>query len=286
MGDIDRLRYVVAVARESGIGQAARTLGVSQPTVSRAVAETERRLGRSLFERLPAGVQLAAAAADVLARIERLIADHDTLFASDAADVDTVRVAYTWGGLTPGLEQLLEMWRHAEGAAVDLVQCDDPFAELEHSRADLALIRRPEGWEPPPHVRTAFVSTEPRVILINSRHPLATRSSVTLAEVCARGQAVISELGRTVPDDLWGHYQGEPIRARNPLTWINTIAAAPERFGVTSSTTAEFYIHPHATYVACSDAPPATVELLHLIPTRARVEGLLTFTRTAADRLG
>ena len=45
MAEIERLRCVVTVARAGGISAAARALGVSRPTVSRAVADVERAVG-------------------------------------------------------------------------------------------------------------------------------------------------------------------------------------------------------------------------------------------------
>lgn len=54
--NLHQLRVFAAAVRHDGIGAAARALGMSQPAVSRAVAELERDLGVQLLERSTSGV--------------------------------------------------------------------------------------------------------------------------------------------------------------------------------------------------------------------------------------
>src|SRR5450432_1437804 len=70
---LQSLRYAAAVARLGSFSAAARDCGVSQPTVSNAVAELEEVLGARLFARstrklslTPAGEQLLPMAKTVL----------------------------------------------------------------------------------------------------------------------------------------------------------------------------------------------------------------------------
>ena len=44
-----QLEYVVAVARAGSLSEAAKTLGVSQPSLSVAITQVEDRLGLKLF---------------------------------------------------------------------------------------------------------------------------------------------------------------------------------------------------------------------------------------------
>lgn len=50
MGDWDNYRFFLAVARQGSYSAAARSLSVSQPTVSRRIAQLEDNLGTRLFE--------------------------------------------------------------------------------------------------------------------------------------------------------------------------------------------------------------------------------------------
>ena len=59
--DLRHLRYVLAVAELGSFRQAASALDIPQSTVSRRVAQLERRLGMSIFDRNRTGVRLTLA---------------------------------------------------------------------------------------------------------------------------------------------------------------------------------------------------------------------------------
>lgn len=58
MFDWDDLRYLLAIAREGSTLSAAKTLGVSQPTVQRRLAALEERIDRKPVEHHPTGYRL------------------------------------------------------------------------------------------------------------------------------------------------------------------------------------------------------------------------------------
>ncbi len=72
MEDWDDYRYFLAVANEGSLSAAARLLNVSQPTVSRRIAQLEQRLKIRLFDQLPGGMQLTAPAQDIVPIAETL----------------------------------------------------------------------------------------------------------------------------------------------------------------------------------------------------------------------
>jgi DNA-binding transcriptional LysR family regulator len=81
----DRLEAIslfIRVARTRSFSEAARERGVSQPTVSRAIAGLEKELGVALFARNPRAVTLTEAGADYFARVEGVL---DTLDEATAA---------------------------------------------------------------------------------------------------------------------------------------------------------------------------------------------------------
>src|SRR5512144_1844757 len=76
---IPMLRYATAVSRRGSFGAAARECGVSQPTVSNAIATLEEELGARLFERTtrrvtptPAGERLLPMAQGVMSALADL----------------------------------------------------------------------------------------------------------------------------------------------------------------------------------------------------------------------
>ena len=79
--EIRVLRYFLAVVREENISKAAESLHLTQPTLSRQIADLEAELGQPLFERgrrlalTEAGVMLRHRAEEAVALIDRIEAD-------------------------------------------------------------------------------------------------------------------------------------------------------------------------------------------------------------------
>lgn len=76
--EIRQARYVVAAVDHGGFGKAAEALGVSQPSVSQAIAALERELGVALFHRLGRGVALTSAGYAFLGPARQLLRDAAT----------------------------------------------------------------------------------------------------------------------------------------------------------------------------------------------------------------
>lgn len=89
--DLKRLRYVIEVARAESITTAAQTLALTQPALTRSIAELETELGVKLFERLPRGVQTTAAGERFINRARKLIVDMDDLVADTRDDADAMQ---------------------------------------------------------------------------------------------------------------------------------------------------------------------------------------------------
>ena len=76
--EIRTLRYFLAVAREENMTEAANVLHVTQPTLSRQIAELEQELGCTLFRRTNRsttltedGMRLRQRAEGILALVEQ-----------------------------------------------------------------------------------------------------------------------------------------------------------------------------------------------------------------------
>src|ERR1700754_2502399 len=70
--DWDDLRILVAIARGGTMRSAAAACDLSAPTLSRRLAELERRLGEPLIDRVPSGCTVTAFGARVLAWAEQM----------------------------------------------------------------------------------------------------------------------------------------------------------------------------------------------------------------------
>lgn len=72
--DLTQLRYFRAIARAGNMTGAARSLRVSQPTLSVAVKQLEASLGTTLFLRHSAGVSLTASGEELLRHVDEVMA--------------------------------------------------------------------------------------------------------------------------------------------------------------------------------------------------------------------
>ncbi len=139
----DDLRLLLAIAESGSLSAAARQLGISHPTVSRRLRELERRLGCRVVERLPGGLQLTAAGAemqalalrmrDEIAALERRLRGRD-----ESAD-GTVRLTAPDAVaeyLLPGM--LARLCREQRGLAIEL-QVANQLLSLAQREADIAL---------------------------------------------------------------------------------------------------------------------------------------------------
>ena len=71
--ELRTLRYFLAIAQEGNITNAAKRLHVTQPTLSRQLADLEKRLGRQLYTRGHAGVELTEHGSMLLAYAESIV---------------------------------------------------------------------------------------------------------------------------------------------------------------------------------------------------------------------
>jgi len=98
--DIKRMRYIVEVARAEAITTASRLLNISQPALTRNIAEVEEELGIQIFHRLPRGIQLTQDGQRFVSRAKRIIEDVDDL-ASEIGGQQVVPTGRLRIGFTP-----------------------------------------------------------------------------------------------------------------------------------------------------------------------------------------
>jgi len=182
------LRYFVAVAEELHFGRAAERLFISQPALSRQIAKLERDLRAKLLDRDRRSVALTPAGTALLAQTRGLLADWDTTrrVVSDraAAAAAVVRLGMQTSigrGIVATLQESLA--RRNPSGRIELVGVDwnDPTVGLASGQVDLAV-----GWLPlprPDDFNVVVVATEDRHVAVAAGHALATRDSVTFADI-------------------------------------------------------------------------------------------------------
>jgi LysR family transcriptional activator of glutamate synthase operon len=180
------LYWLVSLADNEHVTDTAAILGVSQPTLSRALARLEDELGARVFERVPTGVQLnpngeliVAAARDMLARYEQLLAELSSRLDPDSG---VVRLAFLDSMATSLVPRLLRAFHeHAPRIRVLLSQepAHDILRDLTTGACELAITSTQPagdfGWLPLQHERL--------VLIVPPSHRLGKRKRVELAEL-------------------------------------------------------------------------------------------------------
>ena len=191
MDDLEarELRYFVAVAEELSFSAAAARLGITQPSLSRAVKNLEAKLGTQLFERTTRRVTLTRPATVLLDHAAAALAAFDTaarLTRRAAAGDPRLVVTSSLGLDVPALGMAIRAYHRANPGmprartAVRGWQRAD--AMLREGDADAALLRTPFDRT---GLDTEVLRSEPQVALTARDHQLARQPRLTAPDLTA-----------------------------------------------------------------------------------------------------
>ena len=285
--ELRHLRALVAIADEGNVTRAAARLHITQPALSRTLAQLETHLGVRLVERSTHHLELTPAGRQFHDRARAALAAVDEALDPARAATWPLRLGHAWSGLGPYTTALLRAWREARPEVpLELLRIDDRTAGLTQGKVDAAVVRERVTL---PGVHTTRLFTETRMAAVPADSPLAARSTLALADLADRPIAVNTVSGITTVA-LW------PDRARPPVTvevantddWLAAIAAG-RAVGVTTSATAGMHLHPAVAYRPLVGAPDVDVYLAwREPPTHPAVTELpgVIAAVLAADRAG
>ncbi|WP_336693279.1 LysR substrate-binding domain-containing protein [Delftia acidovorans] len=191
-----QLEYFVAAARHGSTARAAGAIGVSQPSISKAIADLEAQWGEALFVRRHArGLDLTAAGAARSREAQALLDGARSLQGPrTAAMAGVLRLGFlsTLGARwVPAL--LAQMQRLHPGMALELVEGDIASLTQQVERGELDAALQYDTGLARPRMELLSVAALPPYVLLPQRHALAARTSVGLAEV-ARYPLVLIDL--------------------------------------------------------------------------------------------
>ncbi|MEO7052415.1 MAG: LysR substrate-binding domain-containing protein [Rhodanobacter sp.] len=200
MFDFRQLRYFVAVAEELSFTRAALRLHLSQPPLSQQIQSLEQDLGVRLLDRGKRQIKLTEPGRVFLGQAREILHKADearTQVAAAAAGYSGhMRLAYTVSvSFHRALPQTLLRYRQiAPNVALKLVEMytEPQFAALLADEIDAGFVRsEPVHTQDMRRLRLSVVDREPLLLAMPVGHPLATRSSLHLAEVA--GDAFVSQ---------------------------------------------------------------------------------------------
>ncbi|MFG1609932.1 LysR family transcriptional regulator [Actinoplanes sp. NPDC049265] len=232
------VRYAVALAEEGHFGRAARSLGVSQPALSRGIAQLESQVAAVLFHRDRVRVVPTAAGADFLRFARRGIEELDNAVRaarnSGRGETGSLRIGVIASALLELLPRVLPRFT-ADFPAIHVRLEQMPTSEGTEAVAqgdiDVAIGR---GMPPGDHAAallSAPVERNHMIAVVHRGHPLAGQKQVTAQQITAwplilsptadeprTGAAIRDLLATRPPDD-------EPIEGRGVHSII-TLAAS------------------------------------------------------------
>lgn len=198
---IQALRYFCAVMENGSFSAAARALHMSQPPLSQAIATLEHRWDVQLFTRtsrdvrpLPAADALYPEVLDILRRVDALPAR------ARAARADHVRTPVRVGAVTSAFTRLVSAIL-IRATDLDLTVTDLPSAgiveEITAGRLDAGLVRE----TPAEGVECVTLLEEELRACVPADHPLASRSTCTLADLAAEPLVIFDRTRATLSYD-------------------------------------------------------------------------------------
>lgn len=205
--DWDLYRSFLAVAREGSLSAAARSLGLTQPTLARHVEDLERALGTTLFVRSQRGLSPTDVARDLIPYAETLAATADALIRAASGDggaiAGTVRISASEIMGAEVLPPILARLREPNpGLAFELV-LTNAVEDLMQREADIAvrMVAPSQGALVARHIgRIALGFHAHRRYLARAGTPRTTADLASHALIgFDRGSAAIRAMAARVP---------------------------------------------------------------------------------------
>jgi DNA-binding transcriptional LysR family regulator len=184
------IAYFLEVVRQGHLGRAAESIGVTQPTISKALRRLEEAVGVPLLERSSHGTRLTGNGELFVESARRFHAQHVEM-ARIATEIRAqhqglLRIGLTnSAGDTDAVRVLAEMVRRRPGLRIRLAigKSDALNVQVEQGALDLAVV--------PSYPGSSFSCTHDRIgedtvqVAARTRHPLFQRATVTLADLAA-----------------------------------------------------------------------------------------------------
>lgn len=237
--DAKQIRAFLVLAEELHFGRAAERLQMTQPPVSRLIRNLETSLSAQLFDRSTRSVRLTAAGEALVQPARDILMSHQlaeaAVKAAGQGEVGHVRLAFTGIATHTLVGRLAKLVRNTHpGIQLSLQSATFALPSIEgvvDGSFDIAFGHWPFI---PQTVETRMIAEEALVVAVHNGHPLAGRSSVSMAEL--EGEDFItlpSNPGSTTIERLYSLSQAAGF---NP----NVVQVAPDSWTILSLVGAEF----------------------------------------------
>ncbi|MFD6280245.1 LysR family transcriptional regulator [Streptomyces sp. NPDC060209] len=271
--ELRHLRAFAAVARRRSFTHAAEELLITQPALSRTVAQLEAGLGVRLLDRSSRGVALTDTGAAFLVHVERTLAGFDAAIAAARHEL-RLRLGFSWLLPDPWAQRAIARFERDSGAQVELVRCDNPLDALDRQGVDVALVRgsRPVG----DGVRTVHLYDEQRVAVhardeaagggreASRSHPPKAMADALRWQDAHEWTLVVNTASGTTGPWCWpsGNGPHRYVETANFDEWLESVAAG-RGLGIVPDVAERRIHHPALRFLPLTGAPPSPVRLAY-----------------------
>lgn len=180
------LHLLVALADLPTVGKVAEMLHVTQPAISRMIADLERGIGLALFERngrrirpTPAGASLIRHARDMLAQAQRAGDELEAIASGIGGRLEVGFLAVAAAALVPQATARFKVKARATTVALHEGTLDQLMPALQSGRLDLVVGRIAKDMVDEATLAFDPLFDDPPVIVAAAGHALARKRAVT-----------------------------------------------------------------------------------------------------------
>lgn len=226
-----RLNYIVAVSREGSFTGAAKAIGVTQPAVTKSIADLEREIGYAIFYRTPGGAVPTEHGKSFIERAARLLEDARDLLRNPVQAGDayatTLRVGVSPASMEWQIVEAIEMLltRHA---AIRLETTGGSFERIVHQLRNGAIdiaVGLDEAYAGWPELERKQIGMLESDLFVRKDHPLAERSAL-LAGDLAVFDFVTQPESKPYGDIIRGFYDAAGERWRHRMHIVDYFPTA------------------------------------------------------------
>ncbi|MFJ8795829.1 LysR family transcriptional regulator [Streptomyces sp. NPDC102462] len=259
--ELRHLRAFTCVARLRSFSRAAEELLITQPALSRTIAQLEGKLNVRLLERSSRHVELTDTGAEFLVHAERVLAALDEALAVVSHRV-TLRLGFSWLLPDPWAQHTVSRFEESTGASVALARTDAPLQALRQHAVDVALVRG--DVDVPKGARVVRLGDEPRIAVCSEHCALARLGRLDWSDV-RHWPLVVNTVSGTTGPWSWPADQrpDQIIETANYDEWLESVAA-DRGIGIVPEVAQRRSRHPALRFVPLTGAPPSPVSLVYL----------------------
>ncbi|MEP5767368.1 LysR substrate-binding domain-containing protein [Nisaea sp.] len=183
------MRVIAALADLKLVARVSEALNVTQPAISKQIAELERIVGVPVVTRdrnrlylTPIGSRLADHAKRVLGQLDRAAFDIEAMASGVSGAVSIGVVSSVAPTLLPGAIALFKSSTPQASVSVSEGHFVELFPRLESGALDIVIART---WQPQelPGIDQKTLFSEPIVVVAGRNHPLAQKHDLTWPDV-------------------------------------------------------------------------------------------------------